>query len=81
MTERKRNTFDWVWRTMRGLQEAGSGWNTAGEVAKAMGISRNTAKKYLDELIGTEAVQDQKIPGKNRQEMTVYYAVEVPADE
>lgn len=67
--------YDWTWRTMREMQYAGDDWNTAGEVAKAMGISRNTAKKYLEELITTGTVVPKEITGSNFQTWTLYMAI------
>lgn len=75
MTEKKRNLYDWVWRTMREHQFSGDVWHTAGQVGKMLGISRNTAKKYLDELITTGTVVRKEVTGSNWQTWSIYQAI------
>lgn len=75
MSERKRRNFDWAWSTLRDLYYQDGGFHTAGELAKAMGISRNTAKKYLDELITTGTVVRKEVTGANWQTWQIYQAV------
>lgn len=80
MTERKRRDYDWTWTTLRDLVYSDGGFHTAGEVGRVMGISRNTAKKYLDELIKTGTVVSKDVTGANWQTWKVYRHVE-PSDE
>jgi len=75
MSEKERNKFDWTWNALARLNENKGRDATAGELARAMGISRNTAKKYLTELIRTGTICAVDCIGKNHQSMTCYKAI------
>jgi response regulator of citrate/malate metabolism len=46
--------FDWVWRALKDTVSSNDGYPvSAGQVAKTMQVSRNTAEKYLEKLIIT----------------------------
>lgn len=46
---------------------------TAGQVAKAAGQSRNTAKKYLNRLVAEKCAATEPITWHNGIEATLYY--------
>lgn len=75
MTEITKAKYHAIWVMLHNLnQESGRG-RTAGEIGKAVGMHRNTAKKYLDELIGTNTVRAEKTFGINNQTWTYYWAI------
>lgn len=77
MTEMKRAKYDAVWRMLWALNMESGRPRSAGEVGRALGISRNTAKKYLEELIETKTVIAHKFEGANGQ-WGMWYAVIIP---
>lgn len=54
------------------------GTASAGEVAKYVGQSRNTAKKYLDLLVVGQVVATEKTYHNNGIEMTCYFPIREP---
>lgn len=75
MTEKVRMTFDWTWHVLQKENERAGTFVTAGQVAKAMGISRNTAKKYLDAMYDAKAIRKYATEGKNKQVHVGYFAI------
>lgn len=80
MSEIKRAQYDAVWRMLWNLNSESGNPRSAGQVGRALGISRNTAKKYLDELIETKTVIAHKFVWINGQQAT-FYAVIIPPSE
>ncbi len=51
-------------------------WVSAGEVAKKMGESRNTSKKYLSQLVNGRSAVAHKVIHVNGMEATLYAPIE-----
>lgn len=76
MTQKQIININWTWAELNQLCKYIGGAVTAGELAKAMGISRNTAKKYLQQLITNGGAASQEVDGLNKQKWTIYYAIQ-----
>jgi response regulator of citrate/malate metabolism len=75
MTQRKVKQHDWTWTTLAQINASFNQSVTAGQVGQVMGICRNTAKKYLEELIKTGTCVRYETIGNNRMTMYTYRAV------
>lgn len=75
MTTIEREKLRWAWETL-GQNQSPDRWGmSAGEVGRIMGISRNTAKNWLDKLIETKDVSSTEVLGRNGQKMILYMAL------
>lgn len=72
MSDLKRAKFDLAWQQLRYLNLMYARFVTAGELAREMKISRNTAQKYLREMVELYTVTWKAQYGKNKQTMIVY---------
>lgn len=75
MTTLEHGKLRWAWETLGQNQSVDRWGMTAGEVGKIMGISRNTARTWLEKLITTKDVAGTDVLGKNGQPMRLYMAL------
>lgn len=76
MSNKERRELDKYWRALHEYNMEHKQAATAGELAKYMGIARNTARKYLKQLIATRTVEQIYIEYANGQTGSAYIAME-----
>lgn len=72
MTVKERNMLDFYWKQLYDTVREYQRGVTIGELAKEVGVSRSTAKKYIDTLIKNKAVYAEKFMHWNKQKCTRY---------
>ena len=72
MSTKKRSMLDFWFRALWSANQKENNHVSAAKVGEVVGQSRNTAKKYLEEMIAEDAVEKISVRGKNRQEMFLY---------
>lgn len=72
MTLKEKSTLEVWWYWLRSCNNETGRWVTAGELARSVGKSRNTAEKYLKKLIKAKAAESAKKIHFNKNRMTVY---------
>lgn len=67
--------MDGYWRALNGVQDETRLSASAAQVARAMGVSRNTARKYLSCLVKTGQAVDTQVELRNGVTATYYSVV------
>ena len=75
MSTKQMHTLNYWWSMLESTTAREGGSVSAGQVAKEAGTARNTAKKWLEELVKNGAAVSDKIIGRNHSEKVVYYVI------
>jgi len=62
MPTKKRHALDLAWRCLEACNVRAGGPVTAGQLAKEMGVSRNTAHKRLMEMLAEDVIHFHSVP-------------------
>ena len=80
MTRKQAFVLNGYWQALHDLNEFTGRNVTAGELAGEMGVSRNTAHKYLQMLMLHNGAGTIRDIGKNGLYMNLYYAISQDAE-
>jgi len=75
LSQTQRVKLDWAWHTLRDANVTRDEPITAGELGRTMGISRNTAKRYLDIMVVFLSVRVEIYEAKNHHPQSMYWAI------
>jgi len=76
MTVKQRSVLNYYWHELSSLTLEYDRGVSAGELAKAIGVSRSTAQKYLKDLLKNKAAWAHKEPHWNGSKVTRYQCLQ-----
>jgi Mn-dependent DtxR family transcriptional regulator len=81
MSTKERKILDFYWGALRDLNAATHRYVSVGELAREMGVARNTASKYLKAMLKHGAIKSHDYEFPNGTIGKVYAIVKIGEDE
>jgi DNA-binding CsgD family transcriptional regulator len=81
MSTKERRVYDFYWGALRDLNAQCGRYVSEGELARDMGVSSNTAKKYLRKMLAMHAIKTHEYQFPNGVIGHVFAIVKIGEDE